>query len=125
VALESELKVEVVLEMVVEAEIELDVVLTIVAVLKLENELVVVTEDRFSVSTEAELGTMLVEETEDVILLENWYKLNPFGPPQISILFAAHAILPMMCLRVSRRSDAEGVRIILTSSVNSCHTATT
>lgn len=95
--LELELEVEVVLEAVAASKIELDVVLTTIAILELENELVAIAEDRVSVGTEAELGAEVVEETEAVKLFDEWYKLNPFGPPQISRLFAAHAILPMMC----------------------------
>ena len=101
--LEVELMVEFVLEIVVEAKTEPDVVLTIEGILELENELVVNAEDWLSVGPEAELETELVEEIEDVKLLENWYKLNPFGPPQISKLFAAHPMLPIKRLSVSKR----------------------
>lgn len=48
------------------------------------------------VGAEVELETALVKDTEELGLLDSWYKLSPFGPPQISILFAAHAILPTM-----------------------------
>jgi hypothetical protein len=48
------------------------------------------------VGAEVELETALVRGTEELRLLDSWCKLSPFGPPQISILFAAHAILPTM-----------------------------
>jgi hypothetical protein len=96
VALELELKVGVVLGTAVGAEIELDVVLSIAFDIELEKELVVITKDRFCVSATLEVGAAVVEETEELKLPESWYKLNPFGPPQISRLFAAHAMLPTM-----------------------------
>lgn len=82
--------------MVMEAGMDFDVVFTAVVVFALVNELVVMTEDRLADGAKVELETALVEETKDVKLLDNRYKLNPFGPPQISRLFAVHAILPIM-----------------------------
>lgn len=97
VEVELEFQVEVALAMVMEAGMDSDVVFTAaVVVFALVNELVVRTEDRLADGAKVELGTALVEETKDVKLLDNWYKLNPLGPPQISRLFAAHAILPIM-----------------------------
>ena len=77
----------------VETEVKLDVVLTIAAVVELDDELVLTTEDKFNTGEKVELKTVFVKGTEELRLLESWYKLNPFGPPQISWLFAAHAIL--------------------------------
>lgn len=82
--------------MVMEAGMDFVVVFIAVVVFALVNERVVMTEDRLADGAKVELGTALVEETKDVTLLDNWYKLNPFGPPQISRLFAVHAILPIM-----------------------------
>lgn len=84
------------MEMVMEAGMDFDVVFTAVVVFALVNELVLMTEDRLADGAKVELETALVEETKDVKLLDNRYKLNPFGPPQISRLFAVHAILPIM-----------------------------
>jgi hypothetical protein len=58
-------------------------------------ELVIMTEDRLADGAKVELGPATAEETNDVKLLVNWYKLSPFGPPQISRLFALQAILPI------------------------------
>ena len=47
--------------------------------------------------TKSDVGAEIELETagtEELRLLDSWYKLSAFGPPQISILFAAHAILP-------------------------------
>jgi hypothetical protein len=49
---------------------------------------------KLDVGAEVELETALVKGTEELRLLDSWYKLSPLGPPQISVLFAAHAILP-------------------------------
>lgn len=95
-ALEVDVKVGVVLRMVVEAEIKFDVVLSIVLGIELEKELVVIIEDRFCVGATPEVETTAVGDTDELKLPDSWYKLNPFGPPQISRLFAAHAILPVM-----------------------------
>ena len=73
--------------------VEVDVVLTVTTVVKLDNELVMKTEDEFSTGTNVELKTMVDEVMEELKLLDNWYKLNPLEPPQISKLFAAHAML--------------------------------
>jgi hypothetical protein len=80
----------------VEAVIELEVVLPAVVIVKANSELVVTTEDKSDVRAEVELETTLVKGTEELGLLDSWYKLSPFGPPQTSILFALHGILPTM-----------------------------
>jgi hypothetical protein len=77
--LELEFKMGFALEMVMEATMEL----------------VTMTEDRLADGAKVELGPGTVEETKDVKLRDNWYKLSPFGPPQISRLFALQAILPI------------------------------
>jgi hypothetical protein len=71
--------VEVALEMVMEAGMDFDVVFTAVVVFALVNELVVMTEDRLADGAKVELETALVEETKDVKLLDNRYKLNHLG----------------------------------------------
>jgi hypothetical protein len=93
---EAKLVVELMALTAVETVIELEVVLPTVVIVEVNNELVVTTEGKSDVSTEVELETTLVKGTEELRLLDSWYKLSPFGPPQISILFAAHAILPTM-----------------------------
>ena len=93
---EAKLVVELMALTAVEAVIELEVVLPTAPVVEVNNELAVTTEDKSDVSAKVELETALVKGTEELKLLDSWYKLSPFGPPQISILFAVHAILPMM-----------------------------
>ena len=93
---EAKLVVELMALTAVETVIELEVVLPTVVIVEVNNELVVTTEGKSDVSAEVELETTLVKGTEELRLLDSWYKLSPFGPPQISILFAAHAILPTM-----------------------------
>jgi hypothetical protein len=93
---EANLVVELMALTAVEAIIELEVALPTMAVIEVNNELVVTTEDKSDVGVEVELETALVKDTEELRLLDSWYKLSPFGPPQISILFAVHAILPTM-----------------------------
>jgi hypothetical protein len=95
VEVEAEL-VELMASIAVEAIIELEVVLPAVVIVKANSELVVTTEDKSDVRAEVELETTLIKGTEGLGLLDSWYKFSPLGPPQTSIPFALHSILPTM-----------------------------
>jgi hypothetical protein len=118
----GKLVVELMVLTAVEAAIELEIVLPVVVIVEVTNELAVTTEDKPDIGAEVELETEFVKGTDELRLLDSWYKLSPFGPPQISILFAVHAILPAMASRVSNKAENQhGVCRSLTSSVSRCH----
>ena len=96
VEVEAKLVVELMASIAVEAVIEHEVVLPAVVIVKANSELVVTTEDKLDVRAEVELETTLIKGTEELVLLDSWYKFSPFGPPQASIQFALHDILPTM-----------------------------
>jgi hypothetical protein len=93
---ETKLVIELMALTAVEVVIEVEVVLPTVVIAEVNIELVVMTEDKSNVGAEVELEVALVKGTEELRLLDSRYKLSPFGPPQVSMLFAVHAILPTM-----------------------------